>query len=93
VDRWLNIPSTRFSADNPAEHFYDHAIRFKGMFAQPSTRRKLHVYNFTRTHLPRLLSVPELRRTALKRAAIRQRWSVRRLRAEIAGRCGTRRAG
>jgi len=32
VDGWLNLPSRRFSPTNPAEHFYDHAIRFEEMF-------------------------------------------------------------
>jgi uridine kinase len=34
VDGWLNLPSRRFSADQPAEHFYHHAIRFEEMFEQ-----------------------------------------------------------
>jgi uridine kinase len=34
VDGWLNLPETRFSRENPAEHFYRHAIRFDGMFDQ-----------------------------------------------------------
>ena len=34
VDGWLNLPSKRFDASNPAEHFYFHAIRFEEMFAQ-----------------------------------------------------------
>ena len=34
VDGWLNLPSRRFSPVNPAEHFYDHAIRFEEMFAR-----------------------------------------------------------
>jgi uridine kinase len=35
IDGWLNLPHKRFSASNPAEPFYDHAIRFEEMFAQP----------------------------------------------------------
>ncbi len=31
VDRWLNLPQKRFNPDNPAEHFYYHAIRFEEM--------------------------------------------------------------
>lgn len=34
VDGWLELPSRRFSPVNPAEHFYDHAIRFEEMFAR-----------------------------------------------------------
>jgi uridine kinase len=34
ADGWLNLPHTRFSLDNPAEHFYAHAFRFDEMFAQ-----------------------------------------------------------
>jgi uridine kinase len=34
IDGWLNLPSRRFNPDNPAEHFYLHAIRFEEMFAQ-----------------------------------------------------------
>lgn len=34
VDGWLNLPTTRFSAVSPAEHFYQHAIRFEDMFTQ-----------------------------------------------------------
>ena len=32
VDGWLNLPATRFSDRDPAEHFYRHAIRFDEMF-------------------------------------------------------------
>jgi uridine kinase len=32
VDDWLNFPDRRFNNDNPAEHFYEHAIRFEEMF-------------------------------------------------------------
>jgi uridine kinase len=32
ADRWLNLPNRRFSAQNPAQHFYDFAIRFDEMF-------------------------------------------------------------
>ena len=32
VDAWLNIE--RFDASNPAEHYYNNAIRFEAMFAQ-----------------------------------------------------------
>ena len=31
VDRWLNPPQKRFNPNNPAEHFYYHAIRFEEM--------------------------------------------------------------
>lgn len=34
VDGWLNPPSKRFSATAPAEHFYEHGIRFREMFDQ-----------------------------------------------------------
>jgi uridine kinase len=43
VDGWLNLPSRRFNADRPAEHFYQHAIRFEEMFEQlivPLKRRR-----------------------------------------------------
>lgn len=32
VDGWLNLPSRRFNEARPAEHFYQHAIRFEEMF-------------------------------------------------------------
>lgn len=34
VDGWLNLPDKRFSRDDPARHFYEHAIRFDEMFRQ-----------------------------------------------------------
>lgn len=34
IDGWLNLPAVRFDPTNPAEHFYQHAIRFEAMFAQ-----------------------------------------------------------
>jgi uridine kinase len=34
ADGWLNLPHTRFSSENPAEHFYEHAFRFEEMFAE-----------------------------------------------------------
>jgi uridine kinase len=34
VDGWLNLPSERFDSSNPADHFYQHAIRFNEMFDQ-----------------------------------------------------------
>ena len=34
ADGWLNLPSRRFDASNPAEHFYLHAIRFEEMFTE-----------------------------------------------------------
>lgn len=34
VDGWLNLPAVRFNRENPAQHFYDHALRFDEMFAQ-----------------------------------------------------------
>ena len=32
VDGWLNLPHVRFDDQNPAEHFYLHALRFEEMF-------------------------------------------------------------
>jgi uridine kinase len=32
VDGWLNLPDKRFSAIEPAEHFYENAIRFDELF-------------------------------------------------------------
>ena len=32
VDAWLNLPHVRFNAQDPAMHFYKHAIRFDEMF-------------------------------------------------------------
>lgn len=43
IDGWLNLPATRFNLENPAEHFYRHAIRFDEMFEQlvlPLRRRR-----------------------------------------------------
>jgi uridine kinase len=34
ADGWLNLPHLRFNSVNPAEHFYEHCIRFEEMFAQ-----------------------------------------------------------
>lgn len=34
VDGWLRLPHERFSAGEPARHFYTHAIRFEQMFAE-----------------------------------------------------------
>lgn len=34
IDGWLNLPDKRFGNQNPAEHFYLHALRFDEMFAQ-----------------------------------------------------------
>jgi uridine kinase len=34
IDGWLNLPGTRFNAANPADHFYEHAIRFEELFSQ-----------------------------------------------------------
>ena len=31
-DGWLNLPHVRFDDQNPAEHFYLHALRFEEMF-------------------------------------------------------------
>jgi uridine kinase len=32
LDGWLNLPHIRFNPNNPAEHFYENAIRFDEMF-------------------------------------------------------------
>jgi uridine kinase len=45
VDGWLNLPSTRFSRLNPAEHFYAHALRLDTMFTDlvlPLRRHRTH---------------------------------------------------
>jgi uridine kinase len=34
VDGWLNLPQVRFNPENPAEHFYNHAIRFDELFSR-----------------------------------------------------------
>ena len=34
IDGWRNLPHKRFSKTCPAEHFYEHAIRFDEMFQQ-----------------------------------------------------------
>ena len=34
ADGWLNLPAVRFGPDNPAEHFYWHALRLDDMFDQ-----------------------------------------------------------
>lgn len=34
IDGWLNLPPRRFNPERPAEHFYEHAIRFDEMFEQ-----------------------------------------------------------
>lgn len=33
IDGWLNLPPVRFSQTNPAEHFYEYAIRFPELFS------------------------------------------------------------
>src|SRR5438552_4000691 len=47
IDGWLNLPHVRFAKENPAEHFYRHAIRFDALFAQLvlplRDRRSIHV--------------------------------------------------
>ena len=45
VDGWLNLPDKRFNKDNPAEHFYEHAIRFEEMFQKlilPLKQKRQH---------------------------------------------------
>lgn len=32
IDGWLNLPHRRFSQERPAQHFYEHGIRFPEMF-------------------------------------------------------------
>jgi uridine kinase len=34
ADGWLNLPHVRFNRENPAGHFYEHALRFEEMFAR-----------------------------------------------------------
>lgn len=34
VDGWLNLPARRFSIDQPAEHFYLHALRMSELFRE-----------------------------------------------------------
>jgi uridine kinase len=34
IDDWMNLPHKRFNKENPAEHFYENAIRFKEIFKQ-----------------------------------------------------------
>jgi len=34
IDGWLNLPCVRFNDSNPADHFYEHAIRFEELFTQ-----------------------------------------------------------
>lgn len=34
IDGWLHLPDRRFSAERPAEHFYENGIRFREMFEQ-----------------------------------------------------------
>ncbi len=34
VDLWLNLPSVRFSAERPGEHFYLHGLRLERLLAQ-----------------------------------------------------------
>jgi uridine kinase len=32
IDDWLHLPDKRFRSQHPAEHFYEHGIRFQEMF-------------------------------------------------------------
>ena len=34
IDGWLNLPAVRFNEASPAQHFYEHAIRFDEMFGK-----------------------------------------------------------
>jgi len=34
IDGWLNLPGARFNDSNPADHFYEHGIRFEELFTQ-----------------------------------------------------------
>jgi uridine kinase len=34
ADDWLNLPATRFTAIEPAKHFYENAVRFDELFAK-----------------------------------------------------------
>lgn len=34
IDGWLNLPPVRFNPNNPAEHFYENALRFDQMFSE-----------------------------------------------------------
>jgi uridine kinase len=34
ADGWLNLPSRRFDASRPAEHFFENGLRLDGMFRQ-----------------------------------------------------------
>lgn len=34
IDGWLNLPRVRFNSEKPAEHFYEHALRFDQMFSE-----------------------------------------------------------
>lgn len=47
VDRWLNLPQTRFDRSAPAINFYDHAIRLDQFFRQLvlplRDRRSIHL--------------------------------------------------
>ena len=45
IDGWLNLPHKRFSETCPAEHFYEHTIRFDEMFqllALPLKQNRRH---------------------------------------------------
>lgn len=45
VDGWLNLPHRRFNEQDPAAHFYAHAIRFDELFARlvlPLKARRSH---------------------------------------------------
>jgi hypothetical protein len=45
VDGWLNLPAVRFSPDDPAEHFYRHALRLDELFSDlvlPLRLRRTH---------------------------------------------------
>jgi uridine kinase len=45
ADGWLNLPDKRFNPARPAQHFYEHAIRFDDMFTQlilPLKEKRTH---------------------------------------------------
>ena len=47
IDGWLNLPAKRFNQTNPAEHFYQNAIRVDELFSQLvfplRDRRSIHL--------------------------------------------------
>lgn len=58
IDPWLTLPEIRFNPENPAEHFYHHAIRFDDMFKMLINHLKEHRFINLTTVLTGQFGIP-----------------------------------